>query len=73
MSDETPNPDEGAGSAGNIDEQDLAGDRTGKTGTDHKVDDLAKAGRDDMDTDDDQVAEGRWKSTTDGSGTSETD
>jgi hypothetical protein len=64
-----------------------SGDQTGEARSDHKVEDLAKAGRDDMDTDegaayakavdvntaDDETADGKWKSTNDGSGTSETD
>jgi hypothetical protein len=77
MSDDAPNSDEGASPADDIKKQNpggtTTGDQTGETGGDHKVDDLAKAGRDGMDTDDDQVAEGKWKSTSDGSGTSETD
>jgi hypothetical protein len=77
MSNEAPNSDEGARPAEDIKKQNpdgtTTGDQTGETDGDHKVDDLAKAGRDDLDTDDDQVAEGKWKSTNDGSGTSETD
>ena len=77
MTDDAPNSDEGASPADHIKKQNstgtTTGDQTGETGSDHKVDDLAKAARRGLDTDDDQVAEGKWKSTDDGSGTSETD
>ena len=77
MSDDMPNSDEGASPVDDIKKQNpegtTTGDQTGETGDDHKVDDLAKAGREHLDTDDDQVAEGKWKSSSDGSGTSETD
>jgi hypothetical protein len=77
MSNETSNSDEGASPAEDIKKQNpdgtTTGDQAGETDGDHKVEDLAKAGRDDLDTDDGQVAEGKWKSTSDGSGTSETD
>jgi hypothetical protein len=77
MNDKMPNSDEGSSPADDIKKQNpegtTTGDQTGETGGEHKVDDLAKAGRDDMDTNDDQVAEGKWKSSDDGSGTSETD
>jgi hypothetical protein len=55
MSDREPNSDEGASPAEDIKKQNptgtTTGDQTGETGGDHKVDDLAKAGRDDLDTD----------------------
>jgi hypothetical protein len=57
MSDIEPNSDEGASPADDIKKQNpegtTTGDQTGETGGDHKVEDLAKAGRDDMDTDED--------------------
>jgi hypothetical protein len=57
MSDSEPNSDEGASSADDVKKQNPTGtttsDQTGETGGDHKVEDLAKAGRDDMDTDED--------------------
>ena len=77
MSDEAPNSDEGASPADDIKKQNptgtTTGDQTGEAGIDHKVDNLAKAGCRGLDTDYDQVAEGKWKFTNDGSGTSETD
>ena len=55
MSDIEPNSDEGANPADDIKKQNpegtTTGDQTGETGGDHKVEDLARAGRDDMDTD----------------------
>ncbi|MEG3162642.1 hypothetical protein U1763_19245 [Sphingomonas sp. LB2R24] len=55
MSDSEPNSDEGASPADDVKKQNptgtTTGDQTGETGGDHKVEDLAKAGRDDMDTD----------------------
>jgi hypothetical protein len=57
MSDIEPNSDEGASPADDIKKQNpegtTTGDQTGETGGDHKVEDLAKAGRNDMDTDED--------------------
>jgi hypothetical protein len=57
MSDSEPNSDEGASPADDVKKQNptgtTTGDQTGETGGDHKVEDLAKAGRDDMDTDED--------------------
>jgi hypothetical protein len=57
MSDSEPNSDEGASPAEDVKAQNptgtTTGDQTGETGGDHKVEDLAKAGRDDMDTDED--------------------
>lgn len=56
MSDSEPNSDEGANPAEDIKKQNLTGtttgDQTGESDGKHKVEDLAKAGRDDMDTDD---------------------
>jgi len=55
MSDSEPNSDEGASPAEDIKKQNptgtMTGDQTGEAGGDHKVENLAKAGRDDMDTD----------------------
>jgi hypothetical protein len=55
MSDSEPNSDEGASPAEDIKKQNptgtTTGDQTGETGDAHKVENLAKAGRDDMDTD----------------------
>lgn len=55
MSDDAPNSDEGASPADDIKKQNAGGtttgDQTGETGGEHKVEDLAKAGRDAMDTD----------------------
>jgi hypothetical protein len=51
MSDSEPNSDEGASAADDVKKQNPTGTTTGETGGDHKVEDLAKAGRDDMDTD----------------------
>ena len=57
MSDIEPNSGEGASPADDIKKQNpegtTTGDQTGETGGDHKVEDLAKAGRNDMDTDED--------------------
>jgi hypothetical protein len=57
MSDSEPNSEEGASPSEDIKKQNptgtTTGDQTGETGGDHKVEDLAKAGRDDMDTDED--------------------
>ena len=57
MSDSEPNSDEGASPAEDIKKQNPTGtptgDQTGETGDKHKVEDLAKAGREDMDTDED--------------------
>lgn len=57
MSDSEPNSDEGASPVEDIKKQNptgtTTGDQAGKSGSDHKVEDLAKAGRDDMDTDGD--------------------
>jgi hypothetical protein len=53
MSDSEPNSDEGASPAEDVKKQNPTGDQTGESGGDHKVEDLAKAGRDDMDTDED--------------------
>jgi hypothetical protein len=57
MSNSEPNSDEGASPADDVKKQNptgtTTGDQTGETGGDHKVEDLAKAGRDDMDTDED--------------------
>ena len=54
MSDSEPNSDEGANPVDDIKKQNptgtTTGDQTGETGGDHKVEDLAKAGRDDMNT-----------------------
>jgi hypothetical protein len=54
MSANEPNSDEGASPAEDVKKQNptgtTTGDQTGETGGDHKVEDLAKAGRDDMDT-----------------------
>jgi len=56
MSDSEPNSDEGASPAEDIKKQNpdgtTTGDQTGETDSQHKVEDLAKAGRPDMDTDD---------------------
>ena len=56
MSDSEPNSDEGASPAEDIKKQNpdgtTTGDQTGETDSQHKVEDLAKAGRADMDTDD---------------------
>jgi hypothetical protein len=55
MSDIEPNSDEAASPADDLKKQNLEGttteDQAARTGGDHKVEDLAKAGRDDMDTD----------------------
>jgi hypothetical protein len=55
MSDIEPNSDKNASPADDFKKQRPEGtttrDQTGETGGDHKVEDLAKAGRDDMDTD----------------------
>ena len=55
MSDSEPNSDGGASPADDVKKQDTTGtttgDRIGEVGSDHKVENLAKAGRDDMDTD----------------------
>ena len=55
MSDSEPNSDEGANPVDDIKKQNptgtTTGDQTGETGSGRKVEDLAKAGRDDMDTD----------------------
>ena len=52
MSDREPNSDEGASPADDIKKQNpegtTTGDQTGKAGDKHKVEDLAKAGRSDM-------------------------
>lgn len=52
MSNSEPNSDEGASPADDIKKQNPAGtttgDQTGETGGEHKVEDLAKAGRSDM-------------------------
>jgi hypothetical protein len=54
MSDIEPNSDKNASPADDLKKQRPEGttirDQTGETGSDHKVEDLAKAGRDDMDT-----------------------
>ncbi len=56
MSDSEPNSDEGASPADDIKKQNpdgtTTGDQTGEADSQHKVEDLAKAGRADMDTDD---------------------
>jgi hypothetical protein len=55
MSDSEPNSDEGASPADDIKKQNstgtTTGDQSGETGDKHKVENLAKAGREDMDTD----------------------
>lgn len=55
MSNSEPNFDEGASPADDVKKKNPTGtttrDQTGEAGGDHKVEDLAKAGRDDMDTD----------------------
>ena len=55
MSDSEPNSGEGASPAHDIKKQNptgtTTGDQTGETGDKHKVEDLAKAGRDDTNTD----------------------
>jgi len=55
MSDSEPNSDEGATPADDVKKQNptgtTTGDQTGETSGDHKVEDLAKAGRNEMDTD----------------------
>jgi len=57
MSNSEPNSDEGASPADDVKKQNptgtTTGDQTGEAGGDHKVENLAKAGRDDMDTDED--------------------
>ena len=57
MSDSEPNSDEGESPADDIKKQNpegtTTGDQTGEAGGKHKVEDLAKAGRSDMDTDED--------------------
>lgn len=69
MSNATSTPDEGASLVDDIKKQNpgetTTGDLTGETSFDHKVQDLAKAGRNGLDTDDDQVVEDKWKSTGD--------
>lgn len=55
MSDSEPNSNEGASPADDIKKQNptgtTTGDQSGETGDKHKVENLAKAGRADMDTD----------------------
>lgn len=55
MSDNEPNSDEGANPAEDIKKQNpngtTTGDQTGEARSDHKLEKLAKAGRDNMDTD----------------------
>ena len=55
MSNSEPNSDEGASPADDVKKQNPTGtttsDQTGETSDDHKVEDLAKAGRNDMNTD----------------------
>ena len=55
MSNAEPNSDEGASPADDVKKQNptgtTTGDQTGEAGGEHKVEDLAKAGRNDMDTD----------------------
>lgn len=57
MSDSEPNSDQGASPAEDVKKQNptgpTTGGQTGETGSDHKFEDLARAGRDDMDTDED--------------------
>jgi len=55
VSNNKPNSDEGASPVDDVKKQNptgtTTGDQTGEAGGDHKVEGLAKAGRDDMDTD----------------------
>lgn len=55
MSNGEPNSDDSVSPADDVKKQSLTGtptgDQAGKSGGDHKVENLAKAGRDDMDTD----------------------